>query len=552
MQPDASSTFSGIGADAFSSMFQAVGGLRNRRALIAWLGCAIVGVLCVGLLSLLGAFGTLLGALVFAIAIGTGVNAAGLLQMDQARGVPLRSLPDALVYGLMCIPKLIVLGLAFFAVTLVFFIALALIFFLCKIPFLGPVLYAVALPVAIVLTGLLITAIFACMLLSLPAIWEGATIARALTQTFAIARSRLVETLLLFVVVGVLCFAVGLIVFGVFFNGLVPVVTLSSAILFGSDSGMGNMTGMLSGMAGGGAGYVIAGFIGFGVLWSVAGALVSQVYLQGLSLVYLRVTEGLDLGAAAASLQRGLDEARQKSSELAAKARAAAAPAPSSQATTAATSAEASAAAAYGGYANPPPAYSPPPGVPPGSTSSPSMSSSTPASSMASPPAYSAPPVARPTFDFPPSPATPPVGAPKALTSAPTDIDLPGAAQPIVQMPPSLMDAPLGESVAKITQTPPTPSAAPLDLDLGFDFDLPATPAPPLAPSGVDSAPTLPLRSARDVASTSTAPTPAVPAFPSTATPAEPPASMTVTCSKCLSPASPDDVFCGVCGNRLK
>jgi hypothetical protein len=38
----------GLSADAFSSMFQAIGGLRNRRALAALLGCLVIGIVIGG------------------------------------------------------------------------------------------------------------------------------------------------------------------------------------------------------------------------------------------------------------------------------------------------------------------------------------------------------------------------------------------------------------------------------------------------------------------------------------------------------------------------
>nr|MDQ2734831.1 hypothetical protein [Pseudomonadota bacterium] len=40
----------GMSANAFSSLFQAINGLRNRRALIALIGCTVLGVLVAGLL----------------------------------------------------------------------------------------------------------------------------------------------------------------------------------------------------------------------------------------------------------------------------------------------------------------------------------------------------------------------------------------------------------------------------------------------------------------------------------------------------------------------
>ena len=125
----------GLSSHAFSSLFQAVNGLRNVRAVVAMLGCTFVGVLVAGLLlamtGTLGFLAGLLAMLVWIVAIGTGLNAAGLLQMDHARGISPRSTVDALVYGLMCIPKLIVLGLEFFAVEIAVFIGLALLMLIC-------------------------------------------------------------------------------------------------------------------------------------------------------------------------------------------------------------------------------------------------------------------------------------------------------------------------------------------------------------------------------------------------------------------------------------
>lgn len=389
--PPTSTPPAGLSAHAFSSLFQAVQGLRDRRAIVALLGCMVVGVLVAALLmamaGTLGRLAVFLGMLVWLVAIGTGVNAAGLLQMDAARGISQRSIVDALVYGLMCIPKLIVLGLAFFAVAVAVFIAIALVMLICKLPFLGPLLFVVAFPVSVVVAGITVVGIFLCLVLSLPAIWQGASITRALAQTLAIVRSRLVEAVLLLLFVGFLSFVVGFIVFGVLGAGMVPTLGLSASLL--GFSGMGDM-GSLMGMAqgfGGGSGHVVAGVIGGLILWAVAGSLVGQVYLRGLSLVYLRVTEGLDSGATEAALRSTLDDARRRTVELGEKAKNAATrdsgtasstssvpAAPASAATDsaavpgAASGIAASAATAAAAFSapvppayNPPPAYSPPP-----------------------------------------------------------------------------------------------------------------------------------------------------------------------------------------------
>ena len=323
----------GLPTGAIASVFQAIGGLRNYHALVALLSCLVGGIIISVLATRLGAFGALLGALIFFVASGTGVNAAGVLLMDQARGTPLRSLTDALVYGLMCIPKLIVLGLALLLAAIAVFIVLAVLFLICKIPFLGPILFVVVFPLSVVVAGMTVFGLFVCMLLALPAIWEGLTVMRAIAQTLAIARTRLIETLLLLAVVGFLCLFVGFIVFGILASGLMPTIGMSTSILGGGGlGGLGALMGMLQGFGGGygygdgggGGGYAIAAMIGGGVLWALAATLVSQVYLLGLNLVYLRSTEGLDTSEVEAALLRGLDDAKRRTAEFGEKAKAAA------------------------------------------------------------------------------------------------------------------------------------------------------------------------------------------------------------------------------------
>ena len=316
-----------LSADAFTRLFQAIRGLRNGRAVIAMLACTFVGVIVASLLlatsGALGAFAALLALIAWMVAIGTGFNAAGLLQMDDARGISPRSVVDALVQGLMCIPKLIVLALAFIAVELVVLVVIALLLVICKIPYLGTALFVVVFPVSVVLAGTTLAALFLCATLSLPAIWQGAGITRALAQTAAILRSRLVETVLLLVFVGFLSFAVAMIVFGVLSMGLVPTLGLSMAIVGFGGFGPEAMMTMSSG-----GGHAMAGVIGGALLWAVAASLLAQVYLLGLSMVYLRVTEGLDLTAAEAALRATVDDARRRAAQLGEKAREATQPSP--------------------------------------------------------------------------------------------------------------------------------------------------------------------------------------------------------------------------------
>ncbi len=370
---DTAGPIGGLSTDAFSSMFQAISGLRNRRALLAMLGCLFAGILIAGLFSFLatrmGFFLAFLGGLAMFVASATGVNAAGLLLMDQAKGVPARSLPDAVMGGLFCIPKFIALGLALLLVSLVVFIAVALVYLVCKIPFLGPILFVLVFPLSVVVLGLTLCGLFQCLFLALPAIWEGSTIMHAIAKALAIVRSRLVESMLLLTVVGFLAMGVGFIVFGVLVTGLIPSAGMMGGILGGD--GLGSVFGMLRGFGvdqggdfgggggrgTGGVGYVVAAGIGGGLLWALAASLVSLVYLLGLNLVYLRVTEGLDVGATEAAMQAGFDDAKRRAAELSQKAKDAAERA-REQARQSAAAAQAGAAAASA-----PPVYSAAPGV---------------------------------------------------------------------------------------------------------------------------------------------------------------------------------------------
>jgi hypothetical protein len=223
------------------------------------------------------------------------------------------------MHGLMCIPKLVVLGLVLCAAAIAVFIVLALLLVLCKIPFLGPLLFVVVFPLSVLVAGVTVSGLLLCGVLSLPAIWQGAGIARALAQTFAIVKSRLVEALLLLAALGLICFVVGLIVFGILMAGLMPTLGLSLSIVGFGGFGSEEIMAMAQGYAL--DGHAIAGLFGGLLLWAVAGSLVGQVYLLGLSLVYLRVTEGLDLSASEATLQAAFDDAKRCAGGLGGKAR---------------------------------------------------------------------------------------------------------------------------------------------------------------------------------------------------------------------------------------
>lgn len=316
----------GLSPDALSSMFQAIAGLHNFRATAAIFSGLLVGNLLGAVFIALDGVsiaGVVVGSLLFFVFFSVGSGAATVLLIDQARGVPVRRFTDAMVYGLICLPKNIVLLFGFLLAALGVFIVLAILFFLCKVPGLGPALFTIVFPLAVVVAGVTVAGLYLGLLMASVALYDGATVGRAMAQSFAILRSRLVESLVLLSVVMLLSLVVAGIVFGVLFAGFLPTAALSASIIGVQDFGS-VMSVFGGGFGGGGSGHLIAGAIGTGVLWALAVTLVLQVAVLGIILVYLRVSEGLDASATESAMMQRLDEARRKAADMGQRAKEAA------------------------------------------------------------------------------------------------------------------------------------------------------------------------------------------------------------------------------------
>ncbi|HUP10222.1 MAG TPA: hypothetical protein VMU47_23925 [Caldimonas sp.] len=297
-----------VSIGTLSGVLQAVSGLRERRAIAAMYACLVVGVLVLAVAGRMGPLGALVGAILFMVAMATGINAAGGLQMDAARGQAPRSVADALTFGMLCIPRLLLLALLLLLVVLAVVVALSVLLLICKIPVLGPLLYVVVFPLAVVALGVTVVGLLVCLVLALPAIWEGLGVLRAIAQTLEIVRTRLVEALLLLLLVGLLAFAAGMVVFGVLGAGVAPTMALSNSILDLDPGGaFGSLLGAMQGN-----GYAIAAGVGGGLLWAAASTLVAQVWLLGLVIVYGRVTVGIDVDLTEGAWRRRLNEARRR------------------------------------------------------------------------------------------------------------------------------------------------------------------------------------------------------------------------------------------------
>src|SRR5581483_6686433 len=129
-------------------------------------------------------------------AIYAAVAGTGILLLDRARAVPPRALADALVYGFICFLKSCVIALALLAAALAVALVAVIIYFICKIPGVGPILLFFTHPVMILVAGMLafLTSIFTA--LATPALWDGDSVTQAIAKTIAILKRRAVAAVI--------------------------------------------------------------------------------------------------------------------------------------------------------------------------------------------------------------------------------------------------------------------------------------------------------------------------------------------------------------------
>jgi len=191
---------------ALDRVLASVEALRNGRALFVLLATfAAAGLLLALAESALVREQNVAGAIEAGLALFVafyGGNAAGLLSMDQARGVALREVAEAVRDALLGAHRLLaVLGLAVAAVLAVGAV-LWLLLWASRADVLGPragaVLFGLTVPVAVVAVGLLLlTVTMVVAPLAAPAVWSGMGVRATLRLLALQVRRRLVFVALL-------------------------------------------------------------------------------------------------------------------------------------------------------------------------------------------------------------------------------------------------------------------------------------------------------------------------------------------------------------------
>lgn len=314
-----------------ASLLESLEAIKNYRAYITIALGGFVGLMVFAMFAFLasklamngnfsmatisGGIGGLLGSLIYYV----GFLATGVLLMDQAKGNEIRSVGSALFAGLVVLPGMIGLLLLLGLVVLAVVIVLAILLFVCKIPGIGPVLYAFVFPVSVMAMGVLFFAYVNLILpLSLPAILDGNGMMQVIAKLFALARTSLLPAIIFQILLMLIVVLTALVSFGTLAYGFFPVAGLSAMILpSGGINQLGGMLGgmMMGGMGGEGGGYMLAGGFGGTIVLMLAAATPMLTYIMGNCIIYLNFVRDQDAGQFEENVRNKMDDLKKKASE---------------------------------------------------------------------------------------------------------------------------------------------------------------------------------------------------------------------------------------------
>jgi len=438
----------------FGQLMRAAEGLTQWRVLgLSFLTWLAGGLVLVGGQMLATRAGSMLLALRFlvisSVVFSAGMSAVGILLQDKAKDVEQRSVAAAIRAGLLCVPRFILFGLLVLAVVLGLCLVAAIVYFVCKIPFIGPILLFFAHPVMVIAASVFFIALYwvAAPLLA-PAIWDGRSLRRAVSLGLAVVRTRLVPLVLMLLALYIVITVITLVVFTGFIPGFAYMTAIASAMIgpsmMASMGGMGN-SAAFGAMAS--SGHMLAGTLSTVILFAVLMALTMQVMIMGVNIIYLMVTDGLDEQGTEESLQAGIDLAREKARQAQGMAREAA------DKVRHATHLDGH---GHQGGVTRAPAAPVPPAAPQNDIFAPVAAPVAPASAPHSPPAPVHSPAPAPVAPVTPAPVQPPVAAAPVVGAA-------AAASGAAMVPPAV--APVAPPVATPAASPvaePPVAAAPL------------------------------------------------------------------------------------------
>lgn len=310
-------------------LLNALEAINNWRALLVLFGTGAAVALVLFLSGVLGVqmnSGVVAGVMaLIAIAVGVcGLQAAGLIFMDQARGSPLRGFVDALLGGVFSAFKLVGVLLLELLAIIAWLIILALVFLVCKIPGIGPVLYAIAFPVAAALTGLGLFAMFYIgNTIAAPSVWDGNGVLPTISRLWVVSKQRGLAVLVSSLLLMLLTVFASFVVFQVVFLGVITTGAVSAPVV-GTSMGLPGMdmfTSMLGGYGDtGGGGYLAAAGFGTALLFAIGLTFPVAIVMLGGCLIYLQAIEGLDFDQTEEMMKQRMSDAKRRMDDAKARA----------------------------------------------------------------------------------------------------------------------------------------------------------------------------------------------------------------------------------------
>lgn len=307
------------------SLLNATEAVGNWRAVLLYASTLIGSALIFGLFAMMhSSFAIGLGGLLALATLFYGSNAVGIMLMDASRNGVSRPPLEAVMASLLSSHRLLGVALVAAVGLLLLLLAVAILFLICKIPGVGPLLFTFIMPLTTLLLGLTFFALaYVFFPLAASAVWHGASVLQVVSNLLAVVRQRLLAVMLQEIVLMLIIGVTSFIISGVLLFGLSMTGGMAAGILgIGHTGGMGGMGGgmmtsllmMVNGM-GEGNGYLLAGMIGTSLLLAVAFILPGLIGLQGFCQTYLSAIEGLNLEASDALVKQRVEQARRKMDE---------------------------------------------------------------------------------------------------------------------------------------------------------------------------------------------------------------------------------------------
>lgn len=309
-----------------SGLLKALEAITNRRAFISLMAGTMISGVIFALFAYISAqlafnghgnsamLSGFIGGLLALTTLLTGASAAGIHLSRQFRDQESMNLAGAFLAALATLPRLLGIFLIIGILVLLLSVGLALLYFICKIPGIGPLLYLVALPLGALLFALLGYAMVFVTPLTGPAVWSGNTVFQTIALLWGVLRQRLLPVIIKAILLGLLTGLVGGLIMGGIFSGLALSSMISAPIV---GNFLGNPAGAISAlmMGGGDSGHMLTGALGAFLLIASASALPALVWIGGNCIIFDDVSSGLATEEIAERMRKQLEAAKEQAKQ---------------------------------------------------------------------------------------------------------------------------------------------------------------------------------------------------------------------------------------------